>query len=383
MPRAPRLLLAAGGTGGHLFPGVAVAEGAQRTADAAVLFVGTSGGMEKDVIPQLGFSLRFIPAEQLRGRTWWGKIRALGVAGYGVGSAWRIIREFAPDVIFSIGGYASAPTVLAGWLQRIPCVLLEPNAIPGLTNRFLSRFAARVCLGFETASRFFPLHKVVHTGNPVRHALQPTLQPAPTDKPLTILVFGGSAGAHRLNHIVPQALALLHKRRSGRKSSSPAQTIQIIHQTGQAEYAAVTASYAAVGIMARVVPFIDAMQEVYAEADLVICRAGAMTTAELTLLGKPAILIPYPYAADDHQRANAEALVQAGAAVMLLDNTLSPELLERTIARLVQQSGTLGAMARAAAALGRPDATAAVVQTCFACTSDGSSSGQEVPCQER
>ena len=383
MPRAPRLLLAAGGTGGHLFPGVAVAEGAQRTADAAVLFVGTSGGMEKDVIPQLGFSLRFIPAEQLRGRTWWGKIRALGVAGYGVGSAWRIIREFAPDVIFSIGGYASAPTVLAGWLQRIPCVLLEPNAIPGLTNRFLSRFAARVCLGFETASRFFPPHKVVHTGNPVRHALQPTLQPAPTDKPLTILVFGGSAGAHRLNHIVPQALVLLHKRRSGRKSSSPAQTIQIIHQTGQAEYAAVTASYAAVGIMARVVPFIDAMQEVYAEADLVICRAGAMTTAELTLLGKPAILIPYPYAADDHQRANAEALVQAGAAVMLLDHTLSPELLERTIARLVQQSGTLGAMARAAAALGRPDATAAVVQTCFACTSDGSSSGQEVPCQER
>ncbi len=383
MPRAPRLLLAAGGTGGHLFPGVAVAEGAQRTADAAVLFVGTSGGMEKDVIPQLGFSLRFIPAEQLRGRTWWGKIRALGVAGYGVGSAWRIIREFAPDVIFSIGGYASAPTVLAGWLQRIPCVLLEPNAIPGLTNRFLSRFAARVCLGFETASRFFPPHKVVHTGNPVRHALQPTLQPAPTDKPLTILVFGGSAGAHRLNHIVPQALALLHKRRSGRKSSSPAQTIRIIHQTGQAEYAAVTASYAAVGIMARVVPFIDAMQEVYAEADLVICRAGAMTTAELTLLGKPAILIPYPYAADDHQRANAEALVQAGAAVMLLEHTLSPELLERTIARLVQQSGTLGAMARAAAALGRPDATAAVVQTCFACTSDGSSSGQEVPCQER
>ena len=383
MPRAPRLLLAAGGTGGHLFPGVAVAEGAQRTADAAVLFVGTSGGMEKDVIPQLGFSLRFIPAEQLRGRTWWGKIRALGVAGYGVGSAWRIIREFAPDVIFSIGGYASAPTVLAGWLQRIPCVLLEPNAIPGLTNRFLSRFAARVCLGFETASHFFPPHKVVHTGNPVRHALQPTLQPAPTDKPLTILVFGGSAGAHRLNHIVPQALVLLHKRRSGRKSSSPAQTIQIIHQTGQAEYAAVTASYAAVGIMARVVPFIDAMQEVYAEADLVICRAGAMTTAELTLLGKPAILIPYPYAADDHQRANAEALVQAGAAVMLLDHTLSPELLERTIARLVQQSGTLGAMARAAAALGRPDATAAVVQTCFACTSDGSSSGQEVPCQER
>ena len=383
MPRAPRLLLAAGGTGGHLFPGVAVAEFAQRQAGATVLFVGTSGGMEKDVIPPLGFSLRFIPAEQLRGRTRWGQIRAIGVAGYGVGAAWRIIREFAPDVIFSIGGYASAPTVLAGWLQRIPCVLLEPNAIPGLANRFLSWFAARVCLGFETAARFFPAHKVVHTGNPVRAALRPTRQPAATHKPFTILVFGGSAGAHRLNHIVPQALARLHQQRSGHRGADPTPPLRIIHQTGQAEYAAVSAAYASAGLAARVVPFIDAMQEVYAEADLVICRAGAMTAAELALLGKPAILIPYPYAADDHQRANAEALVQAGAAVMLLDHRLSAELLEQTLARLVQHTDTLGSMARAAAALGRPDATAAVVRTCFACTPYASSSGQEVPCQER
>lgn len=383
MPRAPRLLLAAGGTGGHLFPGVAVAESAQRQAGAEVLFVGTAGGMEKDVIPQLGFSLRFIPAEQLRGRTRWGKIRAIGVASYGVGAAWRIIREFVPDVIFSIGGYASAPTVLAGWLQRIPCVLLEPNAIPGLANRFLSWFATHVCLGFETAARFFPAHKVVHTGNPIRSALRPALQPAATDKPFTILIFGGSAGAHRLNHIVPQALARLDRKQSGQKSTDPTLPIQIIHQTGQAEYAAVSAAYVAEGIAARVMPFIDAMQEVYAEADLVICRAGAITAAELTLLGKPAILIPYPYAADDHQRANAEALVQAGAAVMLLDHALSPELLEQTIARLVQHGDMLGNMARAAAALGRPDATAAVVQTCFACTPYASSFGQEVPCQER
>ena len=383
MPRAPRLLLAAGGTGGHLFPGVAVAEFAQRQADAEVLFVGTAGGMEKDVIPQLGFSLRFIPAEQLRGRTRWGKIRSIGVAGYGVGAAWRIIREFAPDVVFSIGGYASAPTVLAGWLQRIPCVLLEPNAIPGLANRFLSWFATRVCLGFETAARFFPTHKVVHTGNPVRSALRPALQPAATDKPFTILVFGGSAGAHRLNHIVPQSLARLDRKRSGQKSTDLTPSIQIIHQTGQAEHAAVSAAYAAEGIAARVVSFIDAMQEVYAEADLVICRAGAITAAELTLLGKPAILIPYPYAADDHQRANAEALVQVGAAVMLLDHALSPELLEQTIVRLVQHRDMLRNMARAAAALGRPDATAAVVQTCFACTPYVSSFGQEVSCQEK
>ena len=186
MPRAPRLLLAAGGTGGHLFPGVATVSRVRASDDRLVrrcCLLCTAGGMEKDVIPQLGFSLRFIPAEQLRGRTRWGKIRSIGVAGYGVGAAWRIIREFAPDVVFSIGGYASAPTVLAGWLQRIPCVLLEPNAIPGLANRFLSWFATRVCLGFETAARFFPTHKVVHTGNPVRFALRPALQPAATDKP--------------------------------------------------------------------------------------------------------------------------------------------------------------------------------------------------------
>ena len=182
MPRAPRLLLAAGGTGGHLFPGVAVAEGAQRKAGAMVLFVGTTAGMEKDVIPQLGFSLRFIPAEQLRGRTWWGKIRAIGVAGCGVGSAWRLVREFAPDVILSIGGYASAPTVLAGWLQRIPCVLLEPNAIPGLANRFLSWFAARVCLGFETANRFFPSTQSCpywQSGTPCLAADAPAGNPGP------------------------------------------------------------------------------------------------------------------------------------------------------------------------------------------------------------
>ena len=382
MPRTPRLLLAAGGTGGHLFPGVAVAEVAQREADAAVLFVGTTAGMEKNIIPQLGFALRFIPAEQLRGRTWWGKIRSLWVAGYGIGAAWRVIRDFSPDVIFSIGGYASGPTVVAGWLQRIPCVLLEPNAIPGLANRCLSWFAARVCLGFEAAARFFPAHKIVHTGNPVRSVLQTLRQKAPEPETLTVLIFGGSAGAHRLNYIVPQAFARLQH--TGHDETRPdRQKVRIIHQTGQDDYLAVKAQYAAIGLEARVLPFIDEMQAAYAEADLVICRAGAMTTAELTLIGKPAILVPYPYAADDHQRANAEALVHAGAAVMVLDQALSAELLEQTLARLLQEPYTLAAMAQAAAALGRPDATAAVVQTCLACTRHGPSSDREVPCQER
>ena len=366
MPKTFRLLLAAGGTGGHLFPGVAVAEAAQREGDAAVLFVGTQGGMEKDVIPRFGFALRFIPAEQFRGRKLWGRLRAVWVAGYGIGAAWRVVREFAPDVIFSIGGYASGPTVLAGWLQRVPCVLLEPNAIPGLANRFLSWFAARVCVGFEAAVRFFPTDKVVYTGNPVRLALRATQPAQSTDvdgKPFTILVFGGSAGAHRLNQIVPQALSLVQ---TDQKKQPP---FQVIHQTGRADYEMVKAQYAKMQISARVLPFIDAMQDVYAAADLVICRAGAMTTAELTLLGKPAILIPYPHAADDHQRANAEALVQAGAARMVLDRTLTPELLRQEIQGLLREREKLVVMAHAAAALGRPDATASVVQTCVASAS--------------
>ena len=377
MPKTFRLLLAAGGTGGHLFPGVAVAEAAQREVDAAVRFVGTQGGMEKEVIPRFGFALRFIPAEQFRGKKWWGRLRAVWVAGYGIGAAWRIVREFAPDVIFSIGGYASGPTVLAGWLQRVPCVLLEPNAIPGLANRFLSWFAARVCVGFEAAVRFFPTDKVVYTGNPVRLALR-EIQPVDVEgKPFTILVFGGSAGAHRLNQIVPQALSLVHT------DQKKQPLFQVIHQTGRADYEMVKAQYAKTGISARVLPFIDAMQDVYAPADLVICRAGAMTTAELTLLGKPAILIPYPYAADDHQRANAEALVQAGAARMVLDRALTPELLRREIQDLLQEREELVAMAHAATALGRPDATTTVVQTCVASASASRAVEEEGPCQTK
>ena len=380
MPKTFRLLLAAGGSGGHLFPGVAVAEAAQREVDAAVLFVGTRGGMEKEVIPRFGFALRFIPAEQFRGRKWWGRLRAVWVAGYGIGAAWRVVREFAPDVIFSIGGYASGPTVLAGWLQRVPCVLLEPNAIPGLANRFLSWFAARVCVGFEAAERFFPTDKVVYTGNPVRLALraaQPAQPAQSTDvdgKPFTVLVFGGSTGAHRLNQIVPQALSLVH---TDQKRQPP---FQVIHQTGRADYEMVKAQYTETRIRARVLPFIDAMQDVYAQAELVICRAGAMTIAELTLLGKPAILIPYPYAADDHQRANAEALVQAGAARMVLDRALTPELLRQEIQGLLREREKLVAMAHAASALGRPDATATVVQTCVASAS-ASRTTEEEPCQ--
>ncbi|MGH7966774.1 MAG: undecaprenyldiphospho-muramoylpentapeptide beta-N-acetylglucosaminyltransferase [Candidatus Binatia bacterium] len=356
MPREIRLLLAAGGTGGHLFPGIAVAEAAQREAHAEVLFVGTASGMEKEVIPRLGFALRLIPSEQLRGRSWWGMVRALWAALWGLGAAWRVVREFAPDLIFSIGGYASGPTVVVGWVRRVPCVLLEPNAIPGLTNRWLGRFARKICVGFPRTAQFFAARKAVYTGNPVRWNA-----PASTrgrSQKFTLLVFGGSAGARRLNQALPQALALL----DGNKEA-----LRVIHQTGKADQADVSAAYAGIDVEVEIVPFIENMQEVYTAADLVICRAGATTVAELAVLGKPAILIPYPYAADDHQRANAEVLVQAGGARMILDAELTPERLSQEIGALMNDQTRRETMARAAAALGRPDATAAVLRECLAC----------------
>ena len=320
MPRAIRMLFAAGGTGGHLFPGVAVAEAARRDVGAEILFVGTQQGMEKDMIPRLGFALQCIPAEQLRGRNWRGILHSLWAACRAVGVAWRVVRDFAPDLIFSIGGYASAPTVMVGWLRRIPCVLLEPNAIPGMTNKWLGRLATKICLGFPQTAALFPAQKVVCTGNPVRwnsSGVSESVKPlAIQNQPCALLIFGGSAGARRLNQTMPQALALLGQHR---------EHVRIVHQTGKADLAEVSATYARLGVQAEVVPFIDNMQEMYRATDLVVCRAGATTIAELTSLGKPAILIPYPYAVDDHQRANAEILVQAGAARMVLDTELTPE----------------------------------------------------------
>jgi UDP-N-acetylglucosamine--N-acetylmuramyl-(pentapeptide) pyrophosphoryl-undecaprenol N-acetylglucosamine transferase len=359
MPKGLRLLLAAGGTGGHLFPGIAVAEAAQRKVGAEVLFVGAAGGLEKEVVPRLGFPLRLIPAQQLRGRSWSGMLRAWWAAVRATGVAWRVVREFAPDVIFSIGGYAAGPTVLAGWIRRVPCVLLEPNAIPGLTNRLLGRVATKICVGFPRTVSFFPARKAVYTGSPVRWAETPPSTPTPSRSTLfTIFIFGGSAGARRLNQTLPHTVALLRMKD---------QQLRVIHQTGRAEQAEVAALYAQLGVQAEVVAFIDDMPEVYRAADVVVCRAGAMTIAELTLFGKPSILVPYPYAADDHQRANAEALVQSGAARMILDSELTPARVCEELRALISDRDRLATMARAAAALGKPQATQAVVQECLAC----------------
>lgn len=348
------MIVAGGGTGGHLFPGLAVAECVAGTDAAAVLFVGSTYGIEARVIPTTRFAFRPLPIRGLRGRGWRGAAQLAVQLPAAVVSAWRIVGDFGADVVVGVGGYASFPVVLAAWLRRVPSVLLEQNAHPGLANRVLAKLARRVCTTFAEAAAYFPAGKVVLTGNPVRSF-------APTERAaggaFTLLVFGGSQGAHHLNEAMADAADRL-------RAALPA--LRIVHQSGAADAAALRARYHALAMTAEVQPFIDDMGAAYAAADLVVCRAGATTVAELTVLGKPAILVPYPFAADDHQRANAEVLAARGAATVILDRELTGARLAEAIIELAGDRARLVNMAAAARALGVPDAAARVAATCRA-----------------
>jgi UDP-N-acetylglucosamine--N-acetylmuramyl-(pentapeptide) pyrophosphoryl-undecaprenol N-acetylglucosamine transferase len=354
-----RMVVAGGGTGGHLFPGLAVAECAAGADARSVLFIGSAYGIEARVIPRTRFAFRPIPIRGLRGRGWRGALQMAAQLPVAVARAWRTLGEFGADVVVGVGGYASVPVVLAAWLRRIPAVLLEQNAHPGLANRALARLARRVCTTFAEANRYFPPGKVVLTGNPVRQFATPA--PAPRSG-FTLLVFGGSQGAHRLNEAMADAAAAL-------RAAVP--DLHVIHQTGPADRATVAARYASAGLAADVREFLDDMGAAYHAADLVVCRSGATTVAELTMLGKPAILVPYPFAADDHQRANAAVLAERGAAILILDGALDGAGLAETIIGLARERARLTAMGEAARQLAVPDAAARVVATCQAVVGGG------------
>jgi UDP-N-acetylglucosamine--N-acetylmuramyl-(pentapeptide) pyrophosphoryl-undecaprenol N-acetylglucosamine transferase len=348
------VIIAGGGTGGHLFPGIAVAEAFARRRPARITFVGSSRGIETRVVPKCGYPLRTLPIRALRGQ---GALATAGSAarlGVSIVSAWRMVREIRPELVVGVGGYASGPAVVAAWLRRIPTVLLEQNAHPGFTNRWLGRLTSRICVSFPESAEYFPSNRTVETGNPVR--MRSEAAPRPQEAGFSLLIFGGSAGAHRLNEIGVEAMALLRESRD---------VPRIVHQTGETDLEWVRARYRERGIDADVRPFIDDMTSAYGSADLVVCRAGATTIAELTALGKPAILVPYPYAADDHQRKNAESLVRRGAAKMILDRELSPRTLADAIFALRSDATGLRAMGDASRALGRPDAAERVVDVCL------------------
>ncbi|MGH7805438.1 MAG: undecaprenyldiphospho-muramoylpentapeptide beta-N-acetylglucosaminyltransferase, partial [Candidatus Binatia bacterium] len=309
--------------------------------------------IESRVVPKLGHRLHLLPVRALRGQKAGGTVAAALQIPASVAAAWRILGDVRPDLVLGVGGYASAPAALAAWTRRIPTVLLEQNAVPGMTNRLLGRIADRVCVNFAESTRYFPSGRTIETGNPVRLAA-----PAPrTSGEFSVLVFGGSAGARRLNEVGVDAFARL---------AADGRAPRVVHQTGHAEAEGVATRYRDRGIAADVRAFIDDMPTAYAAADLVVCRAGASTLAELTALGKPAILVPYPFAADDHQRRNAEALVARGAAVMILDREISAEKLAAEIAGLRDDPIRLRTMADAAKSLGRPDAAEKVVDVCLA-----------------
>ena len=346
------MIVAGGGTGGHLFPGLAVAETVAAQGEASILFVGSAYGLEATAIPRTRFAFRALALRGVRGR---GLRGALGFAWHlpiTLLQSWRIVGAFQPTLVLGLGGYSSVPVALAAWLRRIPLVLLEQNAHPGLANRLLARLARKVCTAYPESARFFPAGKAVHTGNPVRQ-LGCTRSPAP-DR-FTIFAFGGSQGAHTINRALVDAATTLATHVPG---------LHIIHQTGAADAAWVRECYRDMEADAEVLEFVHDMSAAYGCADLVICRAGATTLAEVTALGKPAILVPYPFAADDHQRKNAEVLRGHGAAQLILNAELSGERLAACVLDLVHDRERLRAMAAAAKQLAVPEATERVITVC-------------------
>jgi UDP-N-acetylglucosamine--N-acetylmuramyl-(pentapeptide) pyrophosphoryl-undecaprenol N-acetylglucosamine transferase len=279
-------------------------------------------------------------------------------AVYGVpASLWqclKILREFRPDVVIGLGGYASGPMLLAAALRRIPRAIMEQNLRPGFTNTLMARFVDRVFTSYAESKEFFAGARVLETGNPVRWQSLPAARPG---EKFTLLVFGGSAGARRINFAIVDALKLL---------ADLGARLKIIHQTGQTDHEEIERAYGGLGFEAQVVPFIDKMDEAYARADLVVCRAGATTVAELTAFGKAAILVPYPYAIYDHQRGNAQALASRGAAEMILDHDLTGAQLAARLRYYLAAPEKLAAMADRARRLGRPQAAASIVEESYA-----------------
>jgi len=353
-----KVLIAGGGTGGHLFPGLALAEEIVcRDQGHEVLFVGTGRGVEARHVPRSGFELRLISVGALKGRGIWGWITGLLRMPRAVWQSRRIIKRFSPDVVVGVGGYSSGPTLLAAWLRRLPTMILEQNALPGMTNRWLGKIVRAVVTAFPEAEKFFAAGKVHLLGNPVRRALAENLTSGEQERTgKHLLVFGGSQGARALNQIVPQAAALLMRRFAD---------LQIVHQTGEREQKQVERLYAELGLSASVLPFIDDMASAYRLADLVVCRAGATTLAELSLSRMPAVLIPFPYAADNHQEVNAGALVEAGAAIMIRQSELTAESLADRLSSILDDPERLARMAKASAAAGRPTAAREICDLCL------------------
>lgn len=347
------VIIAGGGTGGHIFPGIAIAqEFKRRNAETQILFIGTARGLETKIVPREGFDLHLIEVTALKRVSWIKRIKSLLMLPKSFLAVRSLIQQFKPDVVIGVGGYASGPMVLIAALMGVPTLVAEPNALPGFTNRILARFVRSAAVTFEEARRFFGA-KAEITGNPVRAEFFaiPPKSPADHDA-IHVFITGGSQGARAINLAMIGALPLLAEEKD---------RLSITHQTGESDYDKVRATYLELGWRVEVKPFVEQMVDEFAKADLVICRAGATTVAELAAAGKPALMIPFPFAADDHQRKNAEAIERAGAGRMILQAELTPERLAQELLWLTRDPQQLARMAETSKKLGHPDAAAKVV----------------------
>ncbi len=344
-----RAILAGGGTGGHVIPALAIAQELKRKYQAELLFIGTSRGIENRLVPAAGFSLKLIEVGTLNRVNWQTRLKTvLGLPG-AVVEARGMLKEFHPDVVIGVGGYASGPAMLAAVVARIPTLVFEPNVVPGFANRVVARWVSAAAVHFEESKGYFKNAQV--TGVPVRQAFFEVT--ASNSGPPTLLAFGGSQGAHAINRVMMETAPGLIER---------IPDLHIIHQTGERDYSAAQDAYTALGGSAEAHRFIDNMPAYFAQADLILCRSGASTVAEIAAAAKPAVFVPFPRAADDHQKRNAEALARAGAAVMLEETNLNRESLMNTVTSLFADRTRLTQMGQAASKLAHPNAARDVAE---------------------
>ena len=350
-----KIVIAGGGTGGHIFPAISIAqEFMRRSDDNEILFVGTNHGMEKDLVPALGFNLKLINSRGIIGKGLMYKIKSMISALSGIFASIRILRSFKPDIVLGVGGYVSGPTVLSAYLNFIPTAICEQNTVPGITNRILSKVAKKIFVTFRDSINYFPESKVVITGNPLRSGLlEKALISEESSKGFNIFIMGGSQGAANLNTVIPGALG-----------NSEIKNLKVVHQTGKNDVESVKKSYEKRGIDADVHTFINDIAEYYRKSDLIISRSGAGAISEITAFGKASILVPYPYAAHNHQSLNARFMENAGASVVIEEEVLTEDYLLKKIDEILKEN-RLTLMSEASKKLAKPDAAKEIVEQLY------------------
>jgi UDP-N-acetylglucosamine--N-acetylmuramyl-(pentapeptide) pyrophosphoryl-undecaprenol N-acetylglucosamine transferase len=344
-----RIIIAGGGTGGHVIPALAIAQQLKKQFDTEVLFIGTARGIETRLVPQAGFPLELIQVGALKNVSLMTRAKTMFDLPRAIGASSRMLTDFDPEVVIGVGGYASGPAMVAAIRRRLPTLAFEPNVVPGFANRMIARWVSAAAVHFEETCKYFPHCRV--TGVPVRSAFFSI--PIKNSGTPTLLVFGGSQGARAINQAMIESLA-------GLRTNIPG--IHIIHQTGQRDYDRVLGAYQQSGISGEVHKFIDDMPEMFGRADLIVCRSGASTVGEITAAGKPAIFVPFPAAADDHQNFNARALERAGAAVVVEESDLGAAYLVETVSALIGDFGRLQTMSEAARSLAHPTAVEEIAE---------------------